>query len=225
MTPRLWTPTTPPTNCWPEAPWEGGGGGGGLYNTAMAAGGSPPPPGVLPTDLCRVSGLGWRCPPMSPYCPSHPPTRTPRPPTANPSLLHPPAPAPTVSHTVPVSALSAPSPSTDMNLECPFCRHRHLLGLVVPRPISRSFTSPPRTGAPPAPTAETPAPRSLVGPHIVPTGQRPSRVYLVPALPGTSNYPAAWRPPAGLPCPGFSSDPLPPVLPFATDDKGTEIWG
>ena len=22
-TPRFWTPTTPPTNCWPEAPWGG----------------------------------------------------------------------------------------------------------------------------------------------------------------------------------------------------------
>ena len=29
-TPRFWTPTTPPTNCWPEAPWGGGGGGGGM---------------------------------------------------------------------------------------------------------------------------------------------------------------------------------------------------
>ena len=29
-TPRFWTPTTPPTNCWPEAPWGGGGGGGGI---------------------------------------------------------------------------------------------------------------------------------------------------------------------------------------------------
>ena len=28
-TPRFWTPTTPPTNRWPEAPWGGGGGGGG----------------------------------------------------------------------------------------------------------------------------------------------------------------------------------------------------
>ena len=26
-TPQFWTPTTPPTNCWPEAPWGGGGGG------------------------------------------------------------------------------------------------------------------------------------------------------------------------------------------------------
>ena len=28
-TPRFWTPTTPPTNCWPEARGGGGGGGGG----------------------------------------------------------------------------------------------------------------------------------------------------------------------------------------------------
>ena len=28
-TPWFWTPTTPPTDCWPEAPWGGGGGGGG----------------------------------------------------------------------------------------------------------------------------------------------------------------------------------------------------
>ena len=26
--PRFWTPTTPPTNCWPEAPGGGGIGGG-----------------------------------------------------------------------------------------------------------------------------------------------------------------------------------------------------
>ena len=26
-TPRFWTPTTPPTECWPEAPGEGGGQG------------------------------------------------------------------------------------------------------------------------------------------------------------------------------------------------------
>ena len=30
-TPRFWTPTTPPTNCWPEVPWGGGGGGGGHW--------------------------------------------------------------------------------------------------------------------------------------------------------------------------------------------------
>ena len=28
--PRFWTPTTPPTNCWPEAPEGGGGMGGGF---------------------------------------------------------------------------------------------------------------------------------------------------------------------------------------------------
>ena len=28
-TPRFWTPTTPPTNCWLEAPWGGGGEGQG----------------------------------------------------------------------------------------------------------------------------------------------------------------------------------------------------
>ena len=28
-TPQFCTPTIPPTNCWPEAPWGGGGGGGG----------------------------------------------------------------------------------------------------------------------------------------------------------------------------------------------------
>ena len=26
-TPRFWTPTTAPTDCWPEAPWGGGGQG------------------------------------------------------------------------------------------------------------------------------------------------------------------------------------------------------
>ena len=30
--PRFWTPTTSPTNCWPEAPWGGGGGGWGGGN-------------------------------------------------------------------------------------------------------------------------------------------------------------------------------------------------
>ena len=39
-TPRFWTPTTPPTNCWPEAPWGGGGGGGhGRGGGGMAGGG------------------------------------------------------------------------------------------------------------------------------------------------------------------------------------------
>ena len=44
-TPRFWTPTTPPTNCWPEAPWGGGGGGfregewGGGYRRGWGGGG------------------------------------------------------------------------------------------------------------------------------------------------------------------------------------------
>ena len=33
-TPRFWTPTTPPTNCWPEATWGGGGSGGGVQGGA-----------------------------------------------------------------------------------------------------------------------------------------------------------------------------------------------
>ena len=37
-TPQFWTPTTPPTNCRPEAPW-GGGGGGGLGGGGL--GGAP----------------------------------------------------------------------------------------------------------------------------------------------------------------------------------------
>ena len=37
-TPRFWTPTTPPTNCWPEAPWGGGGGGGGDLSGGLREG-------------------------------------------------------------------------------------------------------------------------------------------------------------------------------------------
>ena len=46
-TPRFWTPTTPPTNCWPEAPWGGGAleggsrrgkGGGGLREGRLGGG-------------------------------------------------------------------------------------------------------------------------------------------------------------------------------------------
>ena len=42
-TPRVWTPTTPPTNCWPEAPRGGGGGGlgGGVLGGALGGGGRP----------------------------------------------------------------------------------------------------------------------------------------------------------------------------------------
>ena len=40
-TPRFRTPTTPPTNCWPEAPWGGLGGGigGGVQVGAIGGGG------------------------------------------------------------------------------------------------------------------------------------------------------------------------------------------
>ena len=41
-TPWSWTPTTPPTNRWPKAPWGGGGGGGlgrGVLGGAMGGGG------------------------------------------------------------------------------------------------------------------------------------------------------------------------------------------
>ena len=38
-TPRFWTPTTPPTNCWPEAPWGGGGGGGCEWGGGQGGGG------------------------------------------------------------------------------------------------------------------------------------------------------------------------------------------
>ena len=37
-TPRFWTPTTPPTNCWPEAPCGGGRGGGGGGGGALEGG-------------------------------------------------------------------------------------------------------------------------------------------------------------------------------------------
>ena len=41
-TPRFWTPTPPPTNCWPGALGGGGGGGGiggGVQGGAMGGGG------------------------------------------------------------------------------------------------------------------------------------------------------------------------------------------
>ena len=39
-TPRFWTPTTPPTNCWPEAPWGGLGRGigGGVQGGQLGGG-------------------------------------------------------------------------------------------------------------------------------------------------------------------------------------------
>ena len=39
-TPRFWTPTTPPTNCWLEAPGGGGDGGGGVLEGRWGGGGS-----------------------------------------------------------------------------------------------------------------------------------------------------------------------------------------
>ena len=48
-TPRFWTPTTPPTNCWPEAPWGGGGGGRGSWR--------PRTRGVAPPVVETVSEL------------------------------------------------------------------------------------------------------------------------------------------------------------------------
>ena len=39
VTPRFWTPTTPPTNCRPKAPLGGGGGGGGLGGGGSGRGG------------------------------------------------------------------------------------------------------------------------------------------------------------------------------------------
>ena len=65
-----------------------------------------------------------------------------------------------------------------------FCRHRQILNLVLPRHLALSFRSRPRTSAPSAPTAKTPAQQSHAGPHILPTGQGPSREFIAPALPG-----------------------------------------
>ena len=53
---RFWTPTTPPTDCWPEAPW---GGGGGSAREAGGGGGECSSPGV---------GAGGRAPPNSWVC-------------------------------------------------------------------------------------------------------------------------------------------------------------
>ena len=40
-TPRFWTPTTPPTSCWSEAPFGGGGGiAGGVHSGRMGGGSS-----------------------------------------------------------------------------------------------------------------------------------------------------------------------------------------
>ena len=81
-TPRFWTPTSPPTNCWPEAPWGGGGaleggfregrlgggvleglGGGGLREGWLGGGG---PGGAI----WGVGGGGAQAPLTSP-CPPY----------------------------------------------------------------------------------------------------------------------------------------------------------
>ena len=59
-TPRFWTPTTPPTNCRPEAPWGGGGGGGGGGLGGGGLGGAPgrgrgvAPPGDMGSKLTHL---------------------------------------------------------------------------------------------------------------------------------------------------------------------------
>ena len=62
----------------------------------------PPPQGVLPTDLCRVNGYGWRSPPWSSLLlplPAHSlPTLFRRPPTTYPS------------YPLPLSLCPVPSP-------------------------------------------------------------------------------------------------------------------
>ena len=61
-TPRFWTPTTPPTNCWPEAPC--GGGGGGLREGRLGGGG-------LGGAIWGVGGGGAQAPLTSPCPPSN----------------------------------------------------------------------------------------------------------------------------------------------------------
>ena len=59
-TPRFWTPTTPPTDCWPEAPWGGGGGGeAGRGDSGRGPGGAAREGGSL------GGGGGCRAPPNS----------------------------------------------------------------------------------------------------------------------------------------------------------------
>ena len=40
-TPRVWTQTGPPTNCWPQTPWGGGGGGRGRHLWRLTVGRRP----------------------------------------------------------------------------------------------------------------------------------------------------------------------------------------
>ena len=58
-TPGFWTPTTPPTNRWPETPWGGGGLGGGVLGGAMGGGVRE---GWLGGGGSRWGDLGGTCP-------------------------------------------------------------------------------------------------------------------------------------------------------------------
>ena len=63
-TPRFWTPTTPPTNCWPEAPWVVGGGAaleGGFREGRMGGGsrGGAGGGGGLGGSVGRGGGSRW----------------------------------------------------------------------------------------------------------------------------------------------------------------------
>ena len=67
-TPRSWTPSNPPTNCWPKAPRGGGGGGawrgglGGAPGRAVPGGGGVP--GVpVGRGRCRAPPNSWVCGP------------------------------------------------------------------------------------------------------------------------------------------------------------------
>ena len=165
--------------------FRGGGGSGGwlvgwLYDTAVATGAPPPPPRFGVALSTHASQL--------PLSPAH---SYPSSPCFGP-LAPAPAPASIAPRTVPVSASPAPSPSLDMNLSSPFSADTakawissHPVPSLVPSQVLHE-------PAPPAPTAETTTPRSHAGPHIVPTGQRPSCEFLAPALPGMSDYPVGW---------------------------------
>ena len=68
-TPRFWTPTTPPTNCWLEAPWGGGGGGapggcrGGVGGAAGEGGSRGGGGGPLNSWVCGLGVIREFAPP------------------------------------------------------------------------------------------------------------------------------------------------------------------
>ena len=72
-TPRFWTPTTPPTNCWLEAPWGGGGalegGGSGRANGGgyRRAGGGGAPGGSVGEGGSKWGNLASNCWPKAPW--------------------------------------------------------------------------------------------------------------------------------------------------------------